>query len=175
MATGNVERRMKALLAELDYDFTRFTLDGFTRWLEDRRGRRIVFVPWRFPPDVSGVWVSGPNDTDYIFHERDTFPLHRTHIKLHEMAHMLCGHPTLELGSEDIRALLDSTVTGPAAHLALMRSIHSDEQELEAETLASLVHLKGLRRVGAEKSADASGDDFAASFSAYLESIEMDI
>ena len=48
---------MRSLLGEMDYDFSQFTLEEFARWLEERRGREIVFVPYHFErPDVSGAW-----------------------------------------------------------------------------------------------------------------------
>jgi len=88
----STKTRMKALLTELDYDFSRFTLDGFARWLAKRRGQPIVFVPWEMPPSLFGAWIAS-DGRDYIFFDRDTQPIHQTHIKLHEMAHMLCDHP----------------------------------------------------------------------------------
>ena len=48
-----VKKRMQALLAGLEYDFSQFTLEGFARWLEQRRGRRILFAPWSMPPTLS--------------------------------------------------------------------------------------------------------------------------
>jgi hypothetical protein len=38
-----------------------------------------------------GLWLSTPR-ADHIFHEVDTTPWHRTHIALHELAHILLGH-----------------------------------------------------------------------------------
>ncbi len=46
---GNLKTRMRELLNEIDYDFTDFTIEGFARWLEARRGRKIVFLPWTMP------------------------------------------------------------------------------------------------------------------------------
>ena len=61
----SVKGRMRVLLAELDYDFSQFTLEGFARWLEARRGRRIAFVPYRMEtPGLSGAWLAD-DDCDY--------------------------------------------------------------------------------------------------------------
>jgi hypothetical protein len=140
--------RMKALLTELDYDFGRFTLDGFARWLARRRGREIVFVPWAMPPNLSGAWVAGDGRDD-IFFDQDTQPIHQTHIKLHEMAHILCDHPTVQVEPE--QALL---VADPAISRVLLRSTHSDREEQEAETLATLIQEQILRQAARQRERD---------------------
>jgi hypothetical protein len=48
-------QRVKALLDELDYDFSSFTLEGFADWLAQRRRRQIVFVPKSMPASISGA------------------------------------------------------------------------------------------------------------------------
>lgn len=124
MRRRNVKARMRQLLDEIDYDFSHFTLEEFARWLEDRRGRRIVFVPWTMPPALSGAWAAECGGSDYIFYEEHTHPLHQAHIKLHELAHMLCGHSTVEVGSGRVQAFLDQTTAAPAAaQHVLLRSV----------------------------------------------------
>ena len=54
--SGSVKGQMEVFLDSLDYDFEQFTLDEFARWLEQRRGRPIVFVEWELPPDVPGIF-----------------------------------------------------------------------------------------------------------------------
>ncbi|HID65164.1 MAG TPA: hypothetical protein EYP49_20795 [Anaerolineae bacterium] len=167
----STKARMKALLAELDYDFSRFTLGGFARWLAKRRKRQINFVPWEMPPNPSGAWVAGASQ-DYIFYDRDAQPIHQTHIKLHEMAHMLCGHPTVRVESEQALFL----PAEPAISRVLLRSIHSDQEELEAETLATLIQGQILRCAGRHELDNAiSWDrDFAGNFSSYIHTVELD-
>ena len=166
----STKARMKALLTELDYDFSRFTLDGFARWLAKRRGRPIVFVPWEMPPNLSGAWVASDGQ-DYIFFDQDTQPIHQTHIKLHEMAHMLCDHPTLRVEPEQALLVADPTISR-----ILLRSTRSDQEELEAETLATLIQERILRHASRQREIDGvSWDrDFAKSFSSYLGTVELD-
>ncbi len=38
-----------------------------------------------------GLWL-GTDNADYVFYEARTAPLHREHIILHEIGHVLCDH-----------------------------------------------------------------------------------
>lgn len=176
MSQADVNARMRVLLDGLCYDFRDFTLEGFAEWLAQQRGRKIAFVPRAMPPKVFGACVKGNgvdasvlkrieasaiifgaeakgSDTDVIFYEIDTPVVHRAHIQLHELSHLICGHPTVEIGSQQIQALLRSV--GPMApadlEFLLLRSIHSDEAEEEAETLTNLIQDRVLRHAKLEE------------------------
>ncbi len=145
---------MQARLEELEFNFEEFSEGRFVTWLEERRGYRIIFVPLSMPPTQFGAWIEDACDrVDYIFYERDTIALHQAHIKLHEMCHIICGHPTLVLGEEgQARALLRQASADPSALEPLLRStIHSDQMEAEAETLAALIQERVVRSQGLEK------------------------
>lgn len=168
---------MQAVLAEIahSYDFTQFTIEGFRRWVERRRGQRIVCVPWSLPPPLFGAWLTS-EAYDYVFFEENTFVVHQAHIQLHEMAHMLCGHPALEIDPEKASILLNDAHAGSTAckSLLLRAAFSSTEIELEAETLTALIqervlHYARLRELRATMPADS---DFAAYFSEYLRRVE---
>jgi len=151
--------RVLACLAAIDYDFDRFTLEGFVRWVEHKRGRPIVFVPCHLPATVFGGWVFA-GDRDYVFYEADTPPLHQAHIRLHEMAHMLLGHPTLRVDVQQTQALRGETGTDLTSVDALrLRSAHSDELEQEAELLATLIRDRALRRTRSRTLAGITAQD----------------
>ncbi|MGI5213478.1 hypothetical protein [Plantactinospora sp. CA-290183] len=99
-----------------------------------------------------GIWLSLP-DADLIAYEANTTRMHQDHIVAHELAHVICGHSVL--GDErrlDTRALFPDL--DPALVRTLLgRSHYSDEQEREAEVLASLL----LSRVD-RTPADPGGD-----------------
>jgi len=141
--------KMQALLDTLDYDFGQFSMTGFIQWLKQRRGREIVRTSYPIPtPTASGAWIAG-EDKDFIFYDEATFPFHQAHIQLHEMAHMLCGHPTLKVGRESLSVLfrvvptaIDLTRLETESLLFLSR--YSDEAEREAEMFASLVQKRTL-------------------------------
>ena len=165
---------MQALLAGTGYDFSRFTLEGFARWLEHWRGRRILFVPWPMPPTLFGAWLTGGED-DYVFYEEHTLPIHQAHIQLHEMAHMLCGHPAVRIDALLAQTLLRQTEMGAAVHELLLRSSHTDEIELEAETLAALIQEQALRHDGLRGLTAAIHPhvDFATYLASYLETVDL--
>ncbi|RME64653.1 MAG: hypothetical protein D6790_02960 [Caldilineae bacterium] len=124
------------MLQALDYDFTHFTVAAFLRWLGMQQpGRTIVQCHWKLPASISGAWI--PIDRiDYIFLPDDVHPLHRTHILLHEIGHILCGH-TPVLGQADLPLLIAGRID--AVDLAV-RSLSSVTAEQEAEYLATVLH-----------------------------------
>ena len=166
-------QRVKALLDELDYDFSSFTLEGFADWLAQRRRRQIVFVPKSMPASISGAWVKG-HDKDYIFYEMDTPIVHQAHIQLHEMSHMLCGHPTVEVGPQQTQALLRHTgrIDSQALEHLLQRSVHSGQAEEEAESLTLFVQERVFAHKRAEELYNTVPPDVATEFEDYFQKIE---
>jgi len=168
---------MAALLDGIDYDFGQFTMADFRRWLERRRGREIVLIPHRIAsPTVSGAWLAGV-ERDFLFYAANASPIHQAHIQLHELAHMVCGHATLELPDGRIGLTFRRAIglDGAAALGALlMRSSHSDAEEIEAETLASLIQGRVLRHGRLRKLTQASAGDFAHFLSRFLHGLELE-
>lgn len=171
MVEDNVKTRMRALLDELDYNFADFTLDDFVSWLERQRGRPIILQPWSMPPAMSGTWIADDR-YDHIFFDKHASPVLQDHIKLHEIAHILCGHDTVKLEPEKFSALLNHPAVPLAAHEVLMRSTHTGEQEIEAETLAALIQERVIKTQGSEKFiALVSSDE---EFEENLKAMELD-
>ena len=71
--------------------------------------------------------------------------MHRLHIQLHELAHLLCGHKNEVLADEQIAILLRQDAQALAANPCL-RSTYTDETEQEAETLAGLIYEQMTRQ-----------------------------
>jgi len=116
-----------------------------------------------------GVWVAGPA-ADYIFYEEGTSPLHREHIILHELSHLLCGHDAAPVLEVEFTQVLFPHLRPDLVQTVLRRAAYSSEQEQEAELLASLI----LERVASSPPAGASGLDpeaarFLSRLEAYLE------
>ncbi|ALR10949.1 ImmA/IrrE family metallo-endopeptidase [Mycobacteroides saopaulense] len=86
--------------------------------------RDIQLVPY----SLSGSGVHGllvrTDATDYVVYDSDTTTMHREHIILHELSHVMCGHT----GSSK-RELAE----------VLCRETYLDDQEVEAEMLASMM------------------------------------
>ena len=85
-----------------------------------------------------GIWIA-TGDDDWIFVDQQTSPLHRQHIVLHELAHMLCGHAAAELPENDMLGRLFPDLSLDMVKTVLSRSSYQSEFEREAELLASLI------------------------------------
>jgi hypothetical protein len=142
-----VEARMQAILDGLEFDFSRFTMDGFTTWVQAHLGREINFIPWEMPPGMFGVWLSDADDAvEHVFIAKNASPLHKVHIQLHELSHIICGHPNARLTRTEMQALLTEAMHEPAVLKdALLRAPAKKELEQEAETLAALIQQKVIR------------------------------
>lgn len=129
------EERLKELL--LPYPFT---IEGFQVGLSTTR-RRPLHVGGMPSPALegpSGVWIATP-EADYVFVDEGARGLHREHIVLHELAHMICDHSGAPvLSHEDAAALLPS-LDGATVARVLGRTRYSQAEEREAELLATLI------------------------------------
>lgn len=126
-----------------------FSVEALTEHLALQRGRplHVRSLPGDpIPGGPYGVWLVTA-DEDYIFYERRTSPLHRTHIVLHEIGHMLMHQfdgSQCEPWKED-RLRVDR-LSRLARHLdpdavsrILARDYCSTVEEREAEMIASLI------------------------------------
>jgi hypothetical protein len=73
----------------------------------------------------------GTETVDYVFYESQTTPLHREHIVLHELGHILFDHSSLVGEDSDGRA-----------PVILGRTNYTTRQEQEAEMLASMIRIR---------------------------------
>jgi hypothetical protein len=152
MDSGAFQAKLRSLIDGWDYDFSQFDIAGFTGWVAARRGRPIHVVPRSLPPELFGAWIEGPT-ADFIFYEDEPLHVHTIHILLHELCHMLLGHKTVHLGNEAALGALSGAVpeTNKTQQLlnVLFRQVgYADEQEVEAETLSSLVQQRVFREAG---------------------------
>ncbi|MCB5164015.1 hypothetical protein LG634_04085 [Streptomyces bambusae] len=125
----HLRKRCESIISGLDLSHP-FSLEGLCARIAEQRGRPIRLHP--LPPEaaesgVCGLWV-GTASVDYVFFEAKTSRLHREHIVLHELGHILFGHNSLA-GEEP-----DSGVP-----VILGRTNYTTRQEREAELLASLI------------------------------------
>lgn len=131
-----VRRRCEARLRGISIPIP-FDIATFSEIVANGRGRPISLQPMTLNGEVSGAWVAMPS-VDIVFFEERTSPLHQQHIILHELSHILCDHRGIALNVDGLRSLLSSTA--PVKRLrVLQRNHYSDEEEQEAEILASLI------------------------------------
>ena len=96
-----VEREMQALIDTIDYRWSGFTLMDFKGYVEGCTGKQIVFVLHELR-SASGGWVATA-DCDYVFIGADLPVFMQNHSALHELAHIVCRHPSAKLA--DVGAL----------------------------------------------------------------------
>ncbi|MCC6191701.1 MAG: hypothetical protein IT318_21950 [Anaerolineales bacterium] len=152
MVNLSLRARLLQLIDSLEYDFSRFDIADFTAWVAARRGRPIQVVPMSLPPELFGAWIES-DAADYIFYEDEPLHVHTVHILLHELSHILLGHKT-------VRVCGDLSTTAQAARApedaqpsqalnGLFRKVgYADEQEIEAETLSSLIQHRVYQQAG---------------------------
>ena len=138
-----VQRRMQEVLHTLaeSYDFAQFTLRSFVSSIEGWTGRKIQFESWPMPDAVFGYWVTD-GQTDYIFYDEATPQVHQAHIKLHELAHILCGHRITPISEVDVLEFAQEVFAKEAVY---MRTLRSKAEEEEAETLTMLLKERIIR------------------------------
>jgi hypothetical protein len=117
--------------------------------------------------------------SDFIFYPENVLPSLQAQIQLHELSHILAGHPTLDLDTPKGRAFFGLLSAQVSAESSLsgagrMRSTHSDQEEMEAEEIAALIRRKAQQHANLHQLTSAVPGEFAEFFSDYLASIEMD-
>lgn len=133
---------MKRYLADLDYDWSEFTLDDFMEWLTNSLGEPVILVPCYLPSDICGAYIISPSGHLILF-DQNLPPLLRLHTILHEIAHLLCGHQTASLSHDEIENLdwvmANSDIFVPKLAMTRNPSSKTNRQEQEAEALALLI------------------------------------
>lgn len=123
-----------------------YSLDAVLSWMQSLRQRRVILKELPQQAAVAGacgLWL-GTDDTDFVFYEARTAPLHREHIILHEIGHMLSDHR--RAAHDDIDGTLEGLLSGLHPHLIkrlMARTSYTTVEEQEAEMLASLMHSCG--------------------------------
>lgn len=115
-----------------------FDIHAFCDQIAAKRRRPIRSYPMDSGPSPCGLWVA-TESTDYIFYEASTSPLHRDHIILHELSHLLCDHPPAHALDAELAHQLFPDLNASLVQRVLARSAYSASEEREAELLASLI------------------------------------
>ncbi|WP_174554116.1 hypothetical protein [Microtetraspora fusca] len=121
-----------------------FDPDVFISALAERRGRIVELMPMPGGAVQCGALVA-TDEADYIFYAASTTRLHREHILLHEVGHLLCGH----IGDAKLEALPKLLLPNLSVDLVrrvLGRTDYSAAEEQEAELVASMVAQRARRR-----------------------------
>ncbi|MFF4284287.1 hypothetical protein ACFY0R_03035 [Streptomyces sp. NPDC001633] len=140
MTTRQVRKRCQALVKTLDLPRP-FSVEAFVRGLSVRRGRpiRIHTVPIGAAINACGLWIATAAD-DNIYVEEKTTKFHQEHIILHEIGHILCEHGRSDQEFHEALAMLLPSIRPEMISRLLGRSNYTNEQEQEAELVASLIY-----------------------------------
>jgi hypothetical protein len=153
----SVRRRCEARLRQMTLPVP-FDLSELCRTVSARRGRPLHLRGIPGPVTRArpcGIWIA-TDDDDWIFVDQDTSLLHREHIVVHELAHMLCGHDSTELPENDMMGRLFPNLSPDMVRTVLSRASYHSEHEREAELLASLILAQAQRATAAVPVRDVS-------------------
>jgi hypothetical protein len=143
--------RIARLVEGLGYDFARYTLEHFIDFLSEQRPRPLQVI--HFPSQIReplGMWCSTPH-RDYVvipFGEH-IHPLLQEHIGLHEVAHILLGHPPVALDQlEGFEGLGQPGTPVGRARKFTRSHLLSDRYEIEAEYMATMIQQQIIQAKG---------------------------
>ncbi|NIH79862.1 hypothetical protein [Amycolatopsis viridis] len=143
MMTRRGLRRCQALVAELPLPAP-FSVPALVDALARRRGRPIHVRA--LPPGpgtgACGAWIRLAS-ADVIYVEDRTSRVHRDHIVLHEIGHLLCDHPGD--GAHPLARVLPD-LSPELIQRLLARTGYTTEDEQEAELVASLIRTAARAR-----------------------------
>lgn len=133
--------RMKAVLADLDFDFADFEMERFVAHIENLKGRKIHFAPWKLPIGMYGAWISvSDRPEEFVFFDQGMPPLHQVHTQLHELAHIINDHPTERMSTAEMAKIRNNPDLIAESHANVsLRSPNETQYEDEAEILAALI------------------------------------
>lgn len=136
MTTQQVRKRCQALVDGLNLPVP-FSVDALVDELAAQRERPIHLfaLPTGLIVNACGLWIA-TRTHDEIYVEEKTTPLHREHILLHEIGHILCGH---EAGEDVSLAKFLPDLSPELVQRLLARTNYTSQQEQEAELVASLI------------------------------------
>ncbi|MGW2770972.1 regulator component [Streptomyces olivaceoviridis] len=141
-----LRRRCTTILRDLGVPRS-LSLDAVRERVEELRGRPLVLR--ELPEEAAatgacGLWMA-TDKADYVFYEARTAPLHREHIILHEIGHVLCDHHR-SLTADGEQQAGDLLLVGLQPHLVTRlraRTSYTNTEEQEAEMIATLIQSAG--------------------------------
>jgi hypothetical protein len=138
---ARLQTQCRAILDDLHVPQT-YSLDAILCWVERLRERPLILkeLPGQGAlAGVCGLWLAA-EDSDFVFYEARTAGLHREHIILHEIGHMLCDHRRAVHSRLDsgLGGLLGDRYPRLIQHL-MARTSYTTLEEQQAEMLATLI------------------------------------
>lgn len=138
MSARAVRRRCARLVDTLPIPHP-FDIELLCRRIAADRGRPIGLRAISMPAGGPCGLCLAAAQQDFIFFERNTSRLHQEHITLHELGHLLSGHTAAASVMPEASRLLMPNLDPAVVSQILQRTHYSEQQEQEAETIASLI------------------------------------
>ncbi|MFG1953729.1 hypothetical protein [Micromonospora sp. NPDC048830] len=128
------------------------TVPALVSALEEERGRPIQFVAMTVdePAGPCGLWVATA-EADYVLYNRDSSPVLQVQTTLHELMHIALKHTGAAV-VDGVAHLVESVdADGAETMLARSSSSFDQQQEMDAELLATYLgaRLDRVDQVGA--------------------------
>lgn len=128
-----------------------FDAEAFVAGLAAVRGRPIELMPVSAPEGAPCGLLMSTERADYILYPTNTTALHRRHILLHEVGHLLCGHTGSGAGADG--AAIDAAagrqlmpnLSPELVRRVLGRTTYTEVEEREAELVATLLAQRVVR------------------------------
>jgi hypothetical protein len=128
-----------------------FYAEAFVADLAAERGRPIELMPVSAPEGAPCGLLMSTERADYILYPTNTTALHRRHILLHEVGHLLCGHVGSGAGADG--AAIDAAagrqlmpnLSPELVRRVLGRTTYTEVEEREAELVATLLAQRVVR------------------------------
>ncbi len=135
----DLRRQCEAMLADLGLARL-FDLDELIEAVSHKRRRPLRVRP--LPTSAAsgmpcGVWVALEHE-DVLLVDQGATGVHREHIFLHELAHILCGHEG-DAASRTGVAELVPDLAAQTVGVMLGRTTYDSAEEREAEALATML------------------------------------
>lgn len=160
-AIAKARREAQAILDSLDYDFGKFDLDSFTKWVEEKSGKPVHFIPATCAlVGSTGFWITD-DENHYICYQADMPVWQEEHTKIHELCHITAGHDTLDIGDHGICEFLGQLTRQPKSSIQLRASgskAHAIENDV-AEAMTCLIYERSARAVTERNLVDETSSD----------------
>lgn len=137
MSLRSIRKRCESALRHIEVPAP-FVIEEFCQEISRRGHRPLHLLPKLTRLGPCGVWLALP-EGDYIFYESDTSQLHREHIILHELGHLLCHHRPTEVIDGKVLTQLLPSLDPTVVRRVLGRTTYTAVEEQEAEVVASVV------------------------------------
>lgn len=121
--------------------YAHLPIDELVSAISAQRGREITILDSDFADrsgKLCGLWI-GLKTRDLIFISDDLSGVHRDHVILHELAHLILDHRVVDVTTQNEVAALFPSLPPSMVSRALLRSHYDNNQEREAEELASTI------------------------------------